>query len=130
MPFIPRKDLFPGSSNPPEAGMPELGKTVPEDEDTYSAPNIPVTKTKAEAEASKGNVGDQEGTGATNEIEVKGDQSKFGEATAQGNPTANPPKGSEKIERRLSEKEQWEEEAQSGQGGREAPAAVSMRPKE
>ena len=110
MSSIPRKEPHPTALNPSERGFPTHGKAAPDDEDAWSAPNNPASKTQAEKDGWRkeweGKTLDGRGVGTTGGRSVSG----AGE-------------GAEKVDKHLTPEEWEKQEGQLGQGGKEAPAA-------
>ena len=109
MPSIPHKETHAAAVNPSERGFPTRGRPAPDDQDAWSAPNNPVSKTPAETEVYQkeweGKTLDGRGAGTT------GGRAKVSE----------PITGEEKVEKHLTH-EEGEEEAQLRQGAKEAPS--------
>ena len=118
---IPRKEVHAAATNPSERGFPTHGRAAPDDQDAWSAPNNPATKTPAEKnEAWEGKKLDGRGAGTTGGRgkELLEQEESGGGAVGQGASHGEP-----KIEKHLG-KEEWEkQEGNIGQGGQEAPAA-------
>jgi hypothetical protein len=120
---IPRKEIHAAATNPSERGFPTHGAPAPDDQDAWSAPNNPATKTPVEKnEAWEGKKLDGRGAGTSGGRgpELLEQEERGGGATGQG-----AKKGEPKIEKNLG-KEEWEkQEGKIGQGGQEAPAAMN-----
>jgi hypothetical protein len=110
MSSIPRKEVHAAAVNPSERGFPTHGKPTPDDQDAWSAPNNPVSKTQAEKDVWR-----KEWEGKT--LDGRG------AGTTGGRSACGTGEGAENVAQHLTH-EQWEkQEGQLGQGGKEAPAA-------
>ena len=120
MSSIPHKDIHAAATNPSERGFPTQGAAQPSEEDAYEAKNNPATKTPAEKQGQHGQQEDE----STASIDDRGAGSSGG-AMGQGGK-----EGSEGVNKHLG-KEEWEEqEGRLGQGGGDAPAALSGGPED
>lgn len=128
MSSIPRKELHAAATNPSERGFPTHGHAAPDDQDAWSAPNNPATKTPAEENPDwEGKTLDGRGAGTTGgrskeEMQtLPTRESDGGGSVGAGDQSG----GTERIEKHLDKKEWKKQEGNVGQGGQEAPAAQS-----
>jgi len=118
MASIPQKDIHAAATNPSERGFPTHGTPQPSEDDAYQARNNPVTKTPAEKQGlnrrddSLASIDDREAGSS-------------GGAMGQGGK-----EGTEGVKKHLSRDEWEEQEGQLGQGGGDAPAALSGGPED
>jgi hypothetical protein len=128
MSSIPRKEIQAAATNPSERGFPTTGTPVPDDGDAWSAPNNPVSKTPAEKnKAWEGKTLNGRGAGTTG---GRGREllQEAGQGEGEGGEGAvghGGPAGGEEIRKKLSAEEWENQEAQLGQGAKEAPAGMS-----
>lgn len=126
MSSIPRKEVYPAATNPSERGFPTRGTPAPDDQDAWSAPNNPVTKTPAERnEAWEGKTLNGRGAGTSGgrgkELLRQAEADEGGEGTV-GHGSQ---KGTEDVNKKLSNEEWEKQEGNLGQGAKEAPAGMS-----
>jgi hypothetical protein len=119
---IPRIGIHTVATNPSESGFPTPGTRVPDKQDAWSASNNLTTKTPAEISMNREsarNINDREAEILEEKVrELLGSEGgTVVEAGGQG--------GIAKMDKHLSEREWREQEAELGQGGKEAPATQS-----
>lgn len=126
MSSIPHKEIHAAATNPSERGFPTHGKPAPDDQDAWSAPNNPATKTPAEKnQAWEGKTLDGRGHGTSGGRgkEILANEEGGGGATGHG-----AHEGTEKVDKHLSKGEWKQQEGKIGQGGETAPAAGNATP--
>jgi hypothetical protein len=121
MSSIPRKEVHAAATNPSERGFPTRGAAAPDDQDAWSAPNNPASKTPAEIQG-QGKTLDGRGAGTTGgrgrEILEKQDESGGGVGGGERGGTSD-------VKHKLTAKEWEKQESEIGQGNVEAPAAAT-----
>ena len=121
MSSIPRKEVHAAATNPSERGFPTRGNPAPDNQDAWSAPNNPATKTLAEMNPDwEGKMRDGRGAGSPG---GRGKEILEKEEGGGGATGARGRGGTASVDKHLNQKEWEEQEGKLGQGAQEAPAA-------
>jgi hypothetical protein len=125
MSSIPHKEIHAAATNPSERGFPTRGKPTPDDQDAWSAPNNPATKTPAEQNKQwEGKTLDGRGAGTSG---GRGKEILANEESGGGTVGHGDSGGTANLNKHQSKEEWKEQEGKIGQGSVAAPAATGPK---